>query len=124
MQKPITQRQLKVAETIRHSLSQMFIRGDFYLKDGKTLPQISVTEVQISPDLKNATAFIMPLAGQAQQETIEILHQQAPQIRHYLSNNIELRYTPKLHFKIDEVIEKADHIDQLFHKLAKEDKEA
>ena len=115
--KPPTQRQLKVAENIRHNLSDMFIKGDFYLKDGKTLPYISVSEVRISPDLKNATAYIMPLGGEAQKETLETLNQHLPQIRKFLSTHSDLRHTPNIRFEIDSVIETADKMNQLFHKI-------
>ena len=89
MQTPPSQRQLKVGEELRHALSDIFIREDFYTAEGKTL-KVTVSEVRISPDLKNATVFVMPLGGKDLEKTLSALKELALEIRHHLKKRILL----------------------------------
>ncbi len=107
-----SQRQLKVGEAIRHALSDIFMRGDLYDASGKTL-MVTVSEVRISPDLRNATVFVMPLAGKDQQDTVKLLQDMAPNIRHQLGPKLQLRNTPHLHFSLDDSFDEADKINRL-----------
>jgi ribosome-binding factor A len=115
MQTPPTQRQLKVGEELRHALSDIFLREDFYTEDGKTL-KVTVSEVRASPDLKNATVFVMPLAGKNIEHTMKSLKIMALEIRHHLGKRIRLRILPRLTFRLDDTFEKSQKINDILQK--------
>ncbi len=109
-----SQRQLRVGEQIRHVLADILRRSHFRDPDLQAL-NVSVTEVRISPDLKNATAYIIPLAGDrsAMDKTVVALNRAAPFLRGELAREIELRATPALKFAADTSLDYAQHIDAL-----------
>ena len=109
-----SQRQLRVGEQIRHGLAEILLRGTFRDPDLQSL-NVSVTEVRISPDLKNATAYIIPLGGDADltEKTVKALNRAAPFLRGELAREIELRSTPALKFTADTSLDYAQHIDEL-----------
>ena len=109
-----TQRQLRVGETIRHSLVEVLARGEIRDPDLAGV-SVTVTEVRVSPDLKNATAFVMPLGGQAIDTVVPALNRAAPFIRRCLSEKTTMRYLPKLGFLVDTAFEHSQHIDELLH---------
>lgn len=109
------QRQLRVGEQIRHALSDTLQRGHFRDPDLAHPGMISVTEVRISPDLKNATAYVMPLGGEKKAETIEALNRAAGYFRSELGRKVELRYTPRISFRIDETFDNASHIEDVLN---------
>jgi ribosome-binding factor A len=110
-----SQRQLRVGEELRHVLAGVLMRGDVPWPEGFSPPPVTVTEVQISPDLKNATAFVMPLGGVKLHETVKILNDRVGFYRHALAQEVSLRYTPKLNFKADTSFTYAQHIDDILH---------
>ena len=110
-----TPRQLKVGEEIRHALADVFMRGDISWPVGFAAPMITVTEVQVSPDLKNATVFIMPLSGQRMAETVKVLNKIVGHFRHQLARAVKLRYVPNLRFSPDTSFDYATKIDELLH---------
>ncbi|MGC6475936.1 MAG: 30S ribosome-binding factor RbfA [Parvibaculales bacterium] len=102
-----SQRQLRVGELFRHRLCEVFARNE--LTDIKLdMRLITVTEVSASPDLRNATAFIMPLGGVGQQEAVTQLNQMAPRLRAEMSRGLRLKYVPNLVFKIDDSFDNAE----------------
>jgi len=112
--KPRSQRQLKVGEEIRHALSAIFSRGELshpLINEAS----ITVSEVRISPDLKNATAYVMPLAGKKQEEVLEWLDNESGGIRFLLSKKIHLKYLPRVSFRIDDSFDNASHINSLLN---------
>jgi ribosome-binding factor A len=111
-----SQRQLRVGEEIRHALATVFMRDEVPWPHGFVAPVVTVTEVQVSPDLKNATVFIMPLGGQKIDETVRILNDKAGFFRHEIAQNVRLRYAPKMNFKADTSFTYAHHIDEILHK--------
>jgi ribosome-binding factor A len=112
-----TPRQLRVGEEIRHALAALFMRGDIPWPHGMSgMPDITVTEVQVSPDLKNATAFVMPLGGLKLEETVKALNQIVGHFRHEVAQAVKLRYTPKLRFSADNSFVYAQRIDDILHK--------
>ena len=123
-----SQRQLKVSEALRQSLSQVLMREDFVDPALKGV-SVTVAEVRISPDLKNATAYVMPLGGINKQGVLDALNRLAPQLRYLTTNKMALKYVPKLFFKLDETFDEASRIDALLRKpevsrdLGKDDKE-
>lgn len=109
------QRPLRVGEEIRHAISEILLRGEVHSIDlfGAS---ITVSEVRVSPDMKNATVFIMPLAGEQKEERLEAMKVAAPEIRYLASKRLKLRYMPKLHFSLDNSFEEAARINSLLSK--------
>ena len=109
---PRSQRQLRVGEEIRHALASIFLTESFYVPSIANL-SITVSEVRISADLRNATAFVLPLGGKAPDDFMETLAMLTPQIRHYLSKKVHMKYLPHIYFKMDTSYEYAQNIDNL-----------
>tara|TARA_Y100000588_G_C14241674_1_gene919674 strand:+ start:1964 stop:2359 length:396 start_codon:yes stop_codon:yes gene_type:complete len=107
-----SQRQLRVGEALRHALSDVLERGNLRDPAFRNI-SITVTEVRASPDLKNATAFVMPLGGEAADAIVEALGRAAPFLRSAIAKQVELRHVPRLQFKVDRSFGQADHIDAL-----------
>ena len=107
-----SQRQLRVGEEIRNALALIFAHGETHnpvIDDSS----ITVSEVRISPDLKNATAYVMPLAGGNKQAVLEALKDNASRLRGMVTRKIVLRTSPKIMFKLDESFEVANRINVL-----------
>lgn len=107
-----SQRQLRVAEEIRHVLAGVFMRGE--LRD-PALAGVSITisEVRISPDLKNATVFSLPLGGERVGEVMKGLNRTGPYLRAQVAHALQLRYAPSLTFVPDRSFDEARHIEEL-----------
>jgi ribosome-binding factor A len=110
--RPPSQRQLKVGELIRHALSGMFLRGDIYRPNGQSFT-VTISEVRMSPDLRNATVFVMPLAGKDKEDVMKQLNTIAAHIRAEMNKHVELRFSPALYFKLDESYETASKVEHL-----------
>ena len=113
-----SQRQLRVGEDLRHLISNALLRESFYdqIIENNT---ITVTEVNVSPDLKNAKVYIMPLGGENKLEVLDSLNKSNGRIKKLISSNINLRQIPKLQFKIDETFEYAKKIENILQKIKK-----
>ena len=113
-----SQRQLRVGEELRHLISNALLRESFYdqIIENNT---ITVTEVNVSPDLKNAKVYIMPLGGENKLEVLDSLNKSNGRIKKLISSNINLRQIPKLQFKIDETFEYAENIENILQKIKK-----
>jgi ribosome-binding factor A len=109
-----SQRCLKVGEEIRRLLASVF-QHYFFEDPSLSGGSVTVTEVQMSPDLKHAKVFFLPLGGACQKEMLGALRQEAPKIRHLLGKKIRLRHVPALDFRIDETF---DAVDALNHSLS------
>ncbi|MFC3675848.1 30S ribosome-binding factor RbfA [Ferrovibrio xuzhouensis] len=110
-----TQRQLRVGEELRHVLSQVLMEGHFRDPDLVGM-SVTVTEVRVSPDLKAATAFVMPLGGQATDKIIAALNRAQAFIRGEAARRIDLRFAPSLSFKPDHSFDEADHVNRLLQR--------
>ena len=110
--KPVSQRQLRVGEMIKQSLSMIFIRNEAKLPNLET-NKITVTEVRMSPDLKIAKAYVIPLGGKNAEETIYILKDHSFMVRKILSQKVNMKFLPKLIFRKDESFEYAEKIENL-----------
>lgn len=110
-----SQRQLRVGEEIRHILSEIIQRGD--LPDGDLLSPVTISRVDISPDLQNALVFFMPLAGMNKEENKEVLKRNNWFLRRSLGQKITLRRVPYLHFILDESFDAAEKMDVLLKKV-------
>ncbi len=113
-----SQRQLRVGEMIRHALADVLARGDVPWPASAPMPMITVTEVQVSPDLRNATAYIMPMGTSGEQSAKEVVRQLNDTVRffrHALAGAVKLRYVPTLVFRADNTLEYAGNIERILH---------
>jgi ribosome-binding factor A len=107
-----SQRQLRVGEELRHALAQLLRPGELRdpaLRDAN----ITVVEVRVSPDLRNATAFVMPLAGQKADEIMAGLKRSAVFLKGQVARMVELRQVPNIVFALDDAFENAARIAAL-----------
>ena len=116
--KPISQRQLRVGEMIKQALGMLFIRDEVKLLNLST-KEITVTEVRMSPDLKTAKIFVMPLGGKNAEKIIEKLKEFSFVIRKVLSKKIVMKFLPKLYFVKDESFDYAEKIEKLIKQTNK-----
>lgn len=112
--KPPSQRQLRVGEELRNILAQLFAHGETHVPvlDSSS---ITVSEVRISPDLKNATAYVMPLAAKNKEAVMDALYENAGRIRSLLGRNVTLRVVPRISYKLDVSYENANRISELLN---------
>ncbi len=116
--KPVTQRQLRVGEMVKQSLSMIFLKGEAKIADVRTR-EITVTEVRMSPDLKTAKVFVMPLGGKNSEEIVTKLREFSFIIRKVLSKKIVMKFLPKLFFVKDESFDYAEKIENLIKQANK-----
>ena len=117
---PTGQRPLRVGEEIRHALSHILTHEMDRLDDpdlyGKSL---TVTEVRVSPDLRNATAFVVPLGatvdGTSTAPVIKALNRAAGYFRGLLAREVRMQFSPTIRFKLDESFDEASRIEELLH---------
>ena len=102
-----SQRQLRVGELIRRTLSDVLLRADVHDPD-LNRHSITVGEVRTSPDLKVATAYVLPLGGHDAQEALAALRRNAPELRHLVAKAMTLKYAPQLRFVLDETFDRMD----------------
>lgn len=107
-------RQLRVGEELRHALARLFERGDMRDPDLRGA-SVTVTQVDCSPDLHNAIAYVMPLGGVDRERLLAAMRRAAPYFRSQLARMVELRHAPELHFRIDESFDYAGRINALLH---------
>ena len=112
---PFSQRQLRVGELIKQSLGQIFLRGEAKVPTLET-KNITVTEVRMSPDLKNARAYVIPLGGKDSENAVNILTEFSYLIRKALSKKIDMKFLPKVSFVSDRSFEYAEKIEKLIQK--------
>ena len=116
--KQFTQRQLRVGEMIKQSLSMIFIRNEAKIPHLET-NNITVTEVRMSQDLKIAKAYVLPLGGKDADKTIEKLKEYSFLIRKILYQKIIAKFLPKILFRKDESFEYAEKIENLIKQTNK-----
>lgn len=108
-------RHLRMGEEVRHVLSSLFLRSEF---PGSGLPiSVTVTQVKMSPDLRSATVYVMPLMGQRQEETLAYLKSITGHIRHQLGKELRSKFTPALRFHLDGSFTQAQHIEKLLKEI-------
>ena len=109
-----SQRQLRVGELIRRTLSDVLNRADIHDPDLNRM-SITVGEVRLSPDLKVATAYVMPLMGSVPvEDAIKQLAKHQGELRHLVSQGLNLKYAPELRFRADETFDRLDETRRLF----------
>lgn len=107
-----TQRQLQVGELLRHALAEVFLEGKFH---GDAFSNsITVSEVRITPDLRSATAFVMPLGGVTDKKAfLKALTKAAPALRAMATKRVKLRFSPELFFRLDDSFDRGSHMEEL-----------
>lgn len=112
--RPPSQRQLRVGEELRHALARIFARGELRdpALDGVS---ITVTEVRVSPDLRNATAFVTPFGGGDAGPVVKALNRAGGYFRGQLAHEIDLRLVPSVRFTADLSFEQASRVEALLH---------
>lgn len=109
-----TQRQLRVAEEIRHVLAGIFSRHEFRDPD-LAGADVTISEVRLGPDLKHATIFVSRLGRTDIAALLPALKRAAPYLRTRLAHELRLRFAPDLHFQPDEALDEATRINRLLH---------
>lgn len=105
-------RQLRVGELIRHALAELFARGDVH-DPVLEAHMITVPEVRMSPDLRLATIYIMPLGGRDAEAVLAALETNKRYMRGEISRRVNLKFAPEIRFRIDERFDEADRIAKL-----------
>jgi ribosome-binding factor A len=107
-----SQRQQRVAELVRHALAEVLSRGD--IQDAVlTKHVVTIPEVRMSPDLKVATAFVMPLGGRDEAAVLEALDRNRKALRQEVAHRVNLKFAPDLRFRRDDSFDEAAKIDAL-----------
>lgn len=102
-----SQRQLRVGELIRRTLAEVLARGDIHDPDLNRL-SITVGEVRTSPDLKIATAYVLPLGGKGSDEVLKLLARNKGELRRMIGKKLALKFSPDLRFQLDETFDRMD----------------
>lgn len=105
-------RVLKVGERVRHVLSELLTRQEVH-DDTLSAHSVSVTEVRMTPDLRNATVFVKPLLGAQEDDVIKALRQNTAFFQREVAQRLGLKFAPRLKFRADESFDEADRIDRL-----------
>ena len=107
-----SQRQLRVGEMIKQSLGQIFLKGEAKVPALET-NNITVTEVRMSPDLKNAKAYVIPLGGKDSDKIVDLLTNFSHIVRKALAKKIHMKFLPKISFISDNSFDYAEKIEKL-----------
>lgn len=107
-----SQRQLRVGELVRHALSDMLARGDVHDPVLES-HMITVPEVRMSPDLRLATIYVMPLGGRDADAVVAAFDRNKKFLRAEIAHRVNLKFAPDVRFRIDERFEEAERIDRL-----------
>lgn len=111
-EKAPSQRMLRMGELVRHALAEIFSRGEVHDPVLET-HVITIPEVAMTPDLRHATAYVMPLGGKDGRAVIDALNRNKKYMRGVVAKKINAKFSPDLHFRIDERFDRAEKIDKL-----------
>ena len=121
-QRPFSQRQLRVGELVKQNLGELFIRNEAKIPSINS-KLITVTEVRMTPDLKTARVYVIPLGGIGIKETVRILTEYSHLVRKALSKRLDIKFLPKLTFVEDNSFEYAEKIERIIKENKHNDKE-
>jgi ribosome-binding factor A len=107
-----SQRQLRVGELIRHELAAMLTRGEVHDPVIET-HMITVPEVRMSPDLRLATIYVMPLGGRDAKDVLDALDRNKRYVRGEIARRVSLKFAPEIRFRIDERFDEVERIEKL-----------
>ena len=105
-------RVLKVGERVRHILSELLARQEVH-DDTVSAANIAVTEVRMSPDLRNASVYVKPLLGKDEDTIVKALRQNTAFLQKEVAKRLGLKFAPKLQFRADESFDEAERIERL-----------
>lgn len=108
-----SQRQLRVGELIRRTLSDVLNRGDIHDPELNRM-SVTVGEVRMSSDLKVATAYVLPLGGKGQEELVGLLARNKAELRRVVSKSLTLKFAPDLRFRLDDTFDRLDDTRRIF----------
>jgi ribosome-binding factor A len=108
-----SQRQLRVGELVRHALSTVLLKGDVHDPE-LNRHSITVSEVVLSPDLRIATAYVLPLGGKDREAALLALRENRVELRRLVTKGLTLKFSPELRFEIDTSFDKMDEARRLF----------
>lgn len=111
-EKAPSQRMLRMGELVRHALAEIFSRGDVHDPVLET-HVITIPEVAMTPDLRHATAYVMPLGGKDERAVLDALNRNKKYMRGVVAKKINAKFAPDIHFRIDERFDRAGEIDRL-----------
>lgn len=114
-----SQRQLKVGELIRHALAEIFVRGEI-VDDVLNQFSLTVSEVRMTPDLKLATVFVLPLGGEGAEDAVKHLDKHKRFLRGKLARRVNLKFMPELRFKTDTSFASSQRIGELLASLPRD----
>ena len=120
--RPFSQRQLRVGELVKQNLGELFLRNEAKIPSFNS-KLITVTEVRMTPDLKTARVYVIPLGGNDTKETVRILTENSHLVRRALSKRLDIKFLPKLNFVEDNSFEYAEKIEKIIRKNKENDKE-
>ena len=120
-QRPFTQRQLRVGELVKQNIGELFIRNEAKIPSINS-KLVTVTEVRMTPDLKTARVYVIPLGGIDTKETVRILTENSHLVRRALSKRLDIKFLPKLTFVEDNSFEYAEKIEKIIKKNKENDK--
>lgn len=118
-----SQRQLRVGEQLKHIIAETMARGHFSSMELMDAGQITVSEVRVSPDLRNATAYIMPLGGQNIDKILPALNDEAKVFQKEIGRQSNIKFTPRVSFKRDKTFDEVQKIDDLLNSIHYSDQE-
>tara|TARA_B100001059_G_scaffold179453_1_gene180122 strand:- start:128 stop:529 length:402 start_codon:yes stop_codon:yes gene_type:complete len=121
-QRTFSQRQLRVGELVKQNLGELFIRNEAKIPSFNS-KLITVTEVRMTPDLKTARVYVIPLGGIDTKETVRILTENSHLVRKALSKRLDIKFLPKLTFVEDNSFEYAEKIEKIIKKNKEDDKD-
>ena len=122
LQKAYSQRQLRVGELVKKNLGELFIRNEAKIPNFNS-KLITVTEVRMTPDLKTARVYVIPLGGSGAKEFVKILTEYSHLVRKALSKRLDIKFLPKLTFVEDNSFEYAEKIEKIIKKIKINDTE-
>ena len=120
--RPYSQRQLRVGELVKQNLGELLIKNEAKIPSINS-KLITVTEVRMTPDLKTARVYVIPLGGVDSKETVRILTENSHLVRKALSKRLDIKFLPKLTFNEDNSFEYAEKIEKIIKKNKENDKE-
>lgn len=107
-----SQRQLRVGELIRRTMSELLMRGEIHDPELNRL-SVTVGEVRVSPDLRIATAYVLPLGGQGKDEVVALLARNHGELRRMVGRKAGLKHAPEFRFRLDETYDQMDTTREL-----------
>src|SRR6188472_1886238 len=107
-----SQRQLRVGELVRHAVAELLARGEVHdpVIEGHL---ITVPEVRMSPDLRLATVYVMPLGGKDEEEVVAALERNKKFLRGEIAHRVNLKFAPEIRFRVDERFDEAERIEKI-----------